>query len=72
MRYSEAIDPAELGRTYTETDEAIETEKQNVPELVYLTIKEQPMADKAHRLTDENGNVKIEGLSGGSDNIVEF
>ena len=40
VRYSEAIDPAELGRTYTETDEAIETEKQNVPELVYLTIKE--------------------------------
>ena len=30
------------------------------------------MADKAHRLTDENGNVRIEGLSGGSDNIVEF
>lgn len=23
VRYSEAIDPAELGRTYTETDEAI-------------------------------------------------
>lgn len=40
VRYSEAIDPAELGRTYTETDEAIETEKQNVPELGYLTIKE--------------------------------
>ena len=40
VRYSEAIDPAELGRTYTETDEAIEAEKQNVPELVYLTIKE--------------------------------
>ena len=32
MRYSEAIDPAELGRTYTETDEAIEAEKQNVPD----------------------------------------
>lgn len=30
------------------------------------------MADKAHRLTDKNGNVKMEGLSGGSDNIVEF
>lgn len=40
VRYAEAIDPAELGRTYTETDEAIETEKQNVPELGYLTIKE--------------------------------
>ena len=24
VRYSEAIDPAELGRTYTETDEPIE------------------------------------------------
>ena len=40
VRYSEAIDPAELGRTYAETDEAIETEKQNVPELGYLEIKE--------------------------------
>lgn len=40
VRYSEAIDPAKLGRTYTETDEAIETEKQNIPELGYLTIKE--------------------------------
>ena len=38
--YSEAIDPAELGRTYTETDEAIEAEKQNVSEFGYLTIKE--------------------------------
>ena len=26
VRYSEAIDPAELGRTYTETDVPIETE----------------------------------------------
>ena len=26
VRYSEAIDPAELGRTYTETDELIEGE----------------------------------------------
>lgn len=26
VRYSEAIDPAELGRTYTETDELIPTE----------------------------------------------
>lgn len=25
VRYSEAIDPAELGRTYTETDELTET-----------------------------------------------
>ena len=25
-RYSEAIDPAELGRTYTETDEPIESD----------------------------------------------
>lgn len=24
IRYSEAIDPAELGRTYTETDESVE------------------------------------------------
>ncbi len=24
VRYSEAIDPAELGRTYTETDEPVE------------------------------------------------
>lgn len=40
VQYAEAIDPAELGRTYTETDEAIETEKQNAPELGYLTIKE--------------------------------
>lgn len=27
VRYSEAIDPAELGRTYTETDELIEKEE---------------------------------------------
>lgn len=27
IRYSEAIDPAELGRTYTETDEPIEDEE---------------------------------------------
>ena len=40
VMYSEAVDPAGLGRTYTETDEAIETEKQNVPEFGYLTIKE--------------------------------
>lgn len=26
VRYSEAVDPAELGRTYTETDELIEEE----------------------------------------------
>ena len=39
-RYSEAVDPLDSGRIYTETDEAIETEKQNVPELGYLTIKE--------------------------------
>ena len=26
VRYSEAIDPSELGRTYTETDEPIEEE----------------------------------------------
>ena len=26
VRYSEAIDPAELGRVYTETDEPIEVE----------------------------------------------
>ena len=28
VRYSEAIDPAELGRTYTETDERIPYEEQ--------------------------------------------
>lgn len=28
VRYSEAIDPAELGRQYTETDEPIEPEAQ--------------------------------------------
>lgn len=27
VRYSEAIDPSELGRTYTETDEPIEEEE---------------------------------------------
>ena len=27
VRYSEAIDPAEFGRTYTETDEPIEVEE---------------------------------------------
>lgn len=27
VRYSEAIDPAEFGRTYTETDEPIETDE---------------------------------------------
>ena len=32
VRYSEAIDPAEICCTYTETDEAIESEKQNVPD----------------------------------------
>lgn len=26
VRYSEAIDPAELGRTYTETDEPVDSE----------------------------------------------
>lgn len=29
VRYSEAIDPAELNRQYTETDEPIETEEEN-------------------------------------------
>ena len=28
VRYSEAIDPAEFGRQYTETDEPIETENE--------------------------------------------
>lgn len=28
--YDEAIDPAELGRTYTETDEPIETEMEGL------------------------------------------
>ena len=31
VRYSEAIDPAELGRTYSETDEPVGTEME-VPE----------------------------------------
>lgn len=39
-QYSEAVDPLNSGRLYEETDEEIETEKQNVPELGYLTIKE--------------------------------
>lgn len=30
VRYSEAIDPAELGRTYTETDEPIEVETESI------------------------------------------
>lgn len=30
MINTEDVDPAELGRTYTETDEAIETDKKNV------------------------------------------
>lgn len=35
VRYSEAIDPAELGRVYTETDEAIElTDSEALAELV--------------------------------------
>ena len=32
VRYSEAIDPAELGRTYTETDEPIERAEDEVVE----------------------------------------
>ena len=42
VRYSEAIDPAELGRTYTETDEPID-----------MWIDEATVEDKAHILTDE-------------------
>jgi hypothetical protein len=30
VRYSEAIDPAEFGRVYTETDEPIEKEEEDV------------------------------------------
>lgn len=30
VRYSEAIDPAELGRTYTETGEPIEVETESI------------------------------------------
>jgi hypothetical protein len=30
VRYSEAIDPAEFGRQYIETDEPIEKEEENV------------------------------------------
>lgn len=33
VRYSEAIDPADLGRTYTETDEPIEGEDMTETEL---------------------------------------
>lgn len=40
VRYSEAVDPLDSGRVYTETNESIESDKQNVPELGYLTIKE--------------------------------
>ena len=36
VRYSEAIDPAELGRTYTETDEPIEGEVGDATEQDYL------------------------------------
>jgi hypothetical protein len=32
VRYSEAIDPAELGRTYTETDEPIPVETEEEEE----------------------------------------
>ena len=32
VRYSEAIDPAELGRTYTETDEPIDTDMSETEE----------------------------------------
>lgn len=30
VRYSEAIDPAELGRTYTETDEPVEADMESI------------------------------------------
>lgn len=30
VRYSEAIDPAELGRTYTETDEPVEADIESI------------------------------------------
>ena len=33
VQYSEAIDPSELGRTYTETDKPIEGEPQDETEL---------------------------------------
>ena len=32
VRYSEAIDPAELNRQYTETDEPIEVEEEEINE----------------------------------------
>lgn len=35
IRYSEAIDPAELNRTYTETDEPIEGETDEATETDY-------------------------------------
>ena len=38
-RYSEAVDPLNTGRTYTETDEPIEQEM-NLSELVGLYVEE--------------------------------
>ena len=32
IRYTEAIDPAEFGREYTETDEPIESVEENIEE----------------------------------------
>lgn len=36
IKYAEAIDPAELGRTYTETDEPIEGEVGDATEQDYI------------------------------------
>ena len=44
VRYSEAIDPAELGRQYTETDEPIET-AEDATEADYIAALQQMGVD---------------------------
>ena len=41
VRYSEAVDPAELGRTYIETDEPIIVETEEATEADYLEALER-------------------------------
>lgn len=38
VRYSEAVDPAEFGRVYTETDEPIESTSEDLPAEEALNI----------------------------------
>lgn len=38
VRYSEAVDPAEFGRVYTETDEPIESTSEDLPAEEALSI----------------------------------